>query len=542
MPHPYDRFRTSIRNRRRRLSDLPLARFLRTEAGGGAVLLAATVAALLWANSPWHHAYHSLWGTTVAVGPGSWALRQDLHHWVNDALMAIFFFLIGLEIKRELVVGELRDPRAMALPVLAAAGGMVLPAALFLAVAGGTEAARGWGIPMATDIAFVIGVLALLGGRAPPGLKVFLLTLAIVDDIGAIAVIALFYSTGLAAGWLGGAAVALGAVLAARGVGLVRPLAYVPLALAAWYCTYRAGVHPTIAAVALGLLTPARPVGERRVLEDLEERLHPWSTYVAVPLFALANAGVSLDTGTLADAATSRLTWAVAVGLVVGKTLGIAGVASLAVRTRIGVLPPGADLGHMLGAGALGGVGFTVSLFVTTLAFSSPALEAQAKIGILSGSFLAAVVGVALLLRQSSPAAAEDDTRCLTPAELEPRPLGPGHRVRAPGTGAAPEHGSRHSLRLRAVPNLKIAGARAGRGGQPSGRVVFGQRFPSEPALPCPPASGPATSTRPAATTNVRRNGVRWIQSIKARACIISTLAGTGGGGRATLQQASALR
>jgi Na+:H+ antiporter, NhaA family len=271
----------------------PVTDFLRTEAGGGVVLLAATVAALGWANSPWAEGYDGFWHRSLTIGSGSWAVREDLQHWVNDGLMVVFFFLIGLEIKRELVVGELRDPRTASLPVLAAVGGMALPAAVFLAVVGAGEASRGWAIPMATDIAFVVGVLALLGPRVPAGLKVFLLTLAIVDDIGAIAVIALFYSSGLSGLWLAATVATLASIVFVRRVGVARPIAYVPFALVAWYCTYRVGVHPTIAGVALGLLTPARPVDGREVLGHLEHRLHPWSSYVVIPVFALANAGVS---------------------------------------------------------------------------------------------------------------------------------------------------------------------------------------------------------------------------------------------------------
>ena len=385
----------------------PLREFLRTEAGGGVLLLAATMTALAWANSSWADSYQDFWHTSLSIGSGSWAVQEDLQHWVNDALMVVFFFLIGLEIKRELVVGELRDPRAASLPALAALGGMAVPAMLFLTVAGGGEAGRGWAIPMATDIAFVVGILALLGSRVPAGLKVFLLTLAIVDDIGAIVVIAAFYSSGLSGWWLGGALVALAAVAVVRRLGLAHPIAYVPIGVAAWYCTYRAGIHPTIAGVALGLLTPARPIGGREVLVHLEHRLHPWSSYLVVPIFALANAGVPLGSGTLGTAAGSRLTWAVVLGLVVGKVVGITAVSWGATRAGAGRLPPGVGMNHVLGASALGGIGFTVSLFITGLAFTSETLQMQAKIGILAGSVIAALVGVAILLRQAAPAEAK---------------------------------------------------------------------------------------------------------------------------------------
>ncbi len=374
-----------------------LVEFLRTEAGGGVVLLAAALTAIVWANSPWSDAYTDLWHYQLRVGPGSWAIRGSLQHWVNDGLMALFFFVVGLEIKRELVSGELREPRAAALPAMAAVGGMVVPAVLFRLVAGPGDAAAGWGIPMATDIAFAVGVLAVLGSRVPRGLKVFVLTLAIVDDIGAIVVIAVFYATGFDAAWLLGAVAGLGLVAALRRVGVARPVAYVPLALAVWYCTYRSGIHPTIAGVVLGLCTPAGLFGGRPVLENLEQRLHPWSSYLVIPVFALANAGVALDREAIADAAGSRLTWAVVVGLVVGKLAGIAGTTLAGVRMGHLRLPDGVGRRHVLGAGAVGGIGFTVSLFIAGLAFESAALQAQAKVGILGGSLVAALLGTAVL-------------------------------------------------------------------------------------------------------------------------------------------------
>ena len=376
--------------------------FLRTEAGGGVVLLVAALIALVWANSPWSGGYHDLWRHEIAVGSGEWAVRETLGHWINDGLMAVFFFVVGLEIKRELVCGELRDRRAAALPVVAAVGGMVVPAALFRLVAGGGPAAHGWGIPMATDIAFAIGVLALLGSRVPRGLKVFLLTLAIVDDIGAIAVIAVFYNARLEPGWLLGAAALSGGLAAARRLGAGWVAALVPVAVVVWYCAYRSGVHPTIAGVALGLVTPAGPVARRPVLEQIEARLHPWSSYLVIPVFALANAGVSLDGGSLGDAAASRLTWAVVVGLVVGKLVGIAGATLLVAHSPLGRLPSGVGGRHLLGVAALGGIGFTVSLFITGLAFTDEALQAQAKIGILAGSLMAALAGAVVLVGTTS--------------------------------------------------------------------------------------------------------------------------------------------
>ena len=367
------------------------------------MLLVAAAVALVWANSPWQDAYHDLWHHEIGIGPTGWELRESLQHWINDALMAVFFFVVGLEIKRELVRGELQEPRTAALPVIAAIGGMVVPVVLFRALAGSGEAARGWAIPMATDIAFAVGVLALLGRHAPRGLKVFILTLAIVDDIGAILVIAVVYAGQVEAGWLLGALGSLVVVVVARRSGVNHPVAYTPLAVVAWYCTYRSGVHPTIAAVALGLLTPAGPVGGRAVLEDLEVRLHPWSSYFVIPVFALANAGVALSGETIRDAAGSRLTWAVIVGLVAGKLTGIAGATFIGARTRLGQLPAGVGNVHIIGAAAVGGIGFTVSLFITALAFSTEALQAQAKIGILAGSLLAAMLGATILRRATLP-------------------------------------------------------------------------------------------------------------------------------------------
>lgn len=387
----------------------PLREFLHTEAGGGVLLLTATIAALAWANSPWSASYGDFWHTNLQVGFGSWAISEDLQHWVNDGLMTVFFFLIGLEIKREAAVGELRDPRAATLPALAALGGMAVPAILYLALAGGGEASRGWGIPMATDIAFAVGVLALLGSRVPGRLKLFLLTLAIIDDIGAIAVIAVFYSAGVSLLWLAGAIVSVSGVFLWRRLRLTSPLTYLPIGVIAWYCTFRAGVHPTLAGVVFGLLTPAKPINDHHVLEHLEHRLHPWSSFVIVPIFALANAGVHLGDGALSRAASSRVALAVFVGLVVGKTLGISAFALGGRSLGLGRLPRGITGPHVAGAGALGGIGFTVALFITGLAFTSEALQDEAKIGILAGSLVAGIIGATLLWVLRDPAPADVD-------------------------------------------------------------------------------------------------------------------------------------
>ena len=318
-------------------------RFIATETASGVVLLAATVLALAWANSPVRDSYAEVF-------------TDDVVHVVNDGLMALFFLVVGMEIKRELVVGELRSPRVAALPVVGALGGMVVPALVYVAFNAGQPGSSGWAIPMATDIAFALGVLALLGSRVPASGRLFLLTLAVVDDIGAIAVIALFYS---------------------------------------------GGVHPTIVAVAVGLLVPAK-VGAAgsSPAERWTHRLHPWSSFVVVPLFALANAGVQLSGDALSAPGAGAVSLGVAAGLVLGKVVGIAGVCWLAVRIGLARLPEDLGWPHLLGTAALGGIGFTVSLFVTSLAFTDkPALEAAAKLGVLGGSLLAALLGVALLLR-----------------------------------------------------------------------------------------------------------------------------------------------
>jgi NhaA family Na+:H+ antiporter len=354
------------------------------ESAGGIVLLAATVAALVWANSPWRAGYAGLAG--------------DLRPVVNDGLMTVFFFVVGLEIKRELVTGELRDPKAVGLPVVAALGGMVVPAAIYGALNAGGPGSAGWGIPMATDIAFALGVVALLGDRVPPSLRVFLLTLAIADDIGAIVVIAAFYSTGLSGPWLMVATGGLAAVAGLRRLRVWSLPVYLALGSAVWFATHESGVHATIAGVALGLLTPARPrrSGEEPVTERLESALHPWTSFAAVPLFALANAGVAISAGALRDAVTSAVGGGIVLGLVVGKTAGVTAGAWAAVRLGLGRLPEGASWLQLVSVAAVAGIGFTVSLFIAGLAFDEPALRDSATLAILVASALAALLGAAL--------------------------------------------------------------------------------------------------------------------------------------------------
>ncbi len=377
----------------------PLAEFLRQESTSGVVLLLATVGALVWANAIGEGSYTSFWETGLTLGFGSLSIEEDLRGWVNDGLMVIFFFVVGLEIKRELAVGRLSDRKAALLPVIAAVGGVLLPALIFLAIMGGRPGADGWAIPMATDIAFAVGVLALLGDRVSAGVKLLLLGIAIVDDLIAISVIALFYSEGISVVWLTGAVAGLLVVAGMRLLGVSRVLAYVPVGLLVWLATLESGVHPTVAGVALALLTPAQRVNGRQVLEHLEHRLHPYSAFAVLPVFALANAGIALDGGVLADAVASPLPWAIAVGLVVGKLLGIAGAALLALRLRIGALGEDVRLAQVWGVAALGGIGFTVSLFVAQLAYTDPQVIDLAKIGIFAGSLISALIGVTLLIR-----------------------------------------------------------------------------------------------------------------------------------------------
>ena len=412
----------------------PLRDFLHTEAAGGVVLLAAAVVALVWANSPWKESYADLWHTRLAIDLGGHVLDLDLREWINDGLMAIFFFVVGLEIKRELVDGELRDPRRAALPAIAAVGGMAVPGLLYASINAGGDGAAGWGIPVATDIAMAVGVLSLLGARIVPSLRLYLLALAIVDDIGAILIIAIFYSSDIDTTSLALAVVLVLVVGAARRAGVQRLIVYVLLGAGLWLALHESGVHATLTGVVLGLMAPTAPIRHHdlidadeladvstveaarttvalarqsvSVVEWLEHLLHPWTSFVIVPLFALANAGVPVTSDALSAAASSPITYGVVLGLVVGKPIGIAGFTWLATRLRIAELPPGATWGGIVGVGALAGIGFTVSLFVTGLAFDDPVRQDEAKIGILAASTIAAVVGSLILSRvgRSAPA------------------------------------------------------------------------------------------------------------------------------------------
>lgn len=371
------------------------AEFVSLEALSGVVLLVAAAAALVWANVD-GASYSDVWTSSLTIGAGDTAISLDLRHWVNDGLMAVFFLVVGLEIKREFVDGELRDVRTAALPALAAIGGMVAPALIFVAVTAGGPGSRGWAIPMATDIAFAVGLLALLGALVAPGLKLFLLTLAIVDDIGAILVIALFYSKGLAIEWIGAATVVAVGIVMMKRVAIRSPWLYVLPSIALWVCLHESGVHAAITGVVLGLLATGAPGPARGPLERMEDALHPWSSFVIVPLFGLANAGVALGGARLDRAVGGSIAPGIVAGLVVGKTLGIAGAAFLGTRLGLGRLPRGVTMRGIVGVAMVAGIGFTVSLFVADLSFVGARLE-EAKVGILAGSLLAGALGATFL-------------------------------------------------------------------------------------------------------------------------------------------------
>ena len=375
----------------------PVRRFLDTEEGGGFALLAGSVVALIWVNVFGIAGYESFWHTELKIGIGDVAITEDLGHWVNDGLMALFFFLISLEIKREVVTGDLRHPRRAALPVIAAAGGVVVPILIYLAITAGTSATGGWGIPMATDAAFAIAALALLGERVGVGAKLFLVTIAVVDDVLAIVVIAIAYTSDLSLPWLLAAIALIGVVAAMRRLGLVRIWPYAVVGLLVWVATLESGVHATIAGVALAFMTPSGDIRGRPVLEELENRIHPWTSFLILPIFALANAGVVIGGDALDAGDGMRTALAVAIGLMVGKLVGISAATLLAVRFRLGLLPRGVDRRSVIGIAALAGIGFTVSLFIAALAFDDPLLVDSAKLGILGGSIVSAAIGVAIL-------------------------------------------------------------------------------------------------------------------------------------------------
>ncbi|HLF78281.1 MAG TPA: Na+/H+ antiporter NhaA [Dehalococcoidia bacterium] len=420
--------------------------FVQLEASSGIALLAAAMVALVWANLD--GSYSEFWHRAISLDTSAFRLDLDLRHAVNDGLMTLFFFLMGLEIKRELVHGELSEPRRALLPAAAALGGMLVPAAIYTALNWGGEGADGWGIPMATDIAFALGVLSLLGRRIPFSVKVFLLALAIADDIGAILVIALFYTSSLDLEALGLAFLIMTGIVAMNRGGVRSIDVYVVVGMALWLAVFESGVHATLTGVALGLMTPAAAYypaqgfsdtaeelarrfreatlsgsederqsllaqvedlsqGTEAPLDRLERALHPWVSFGVVPLFALANAGVLISADVAQSAASSPVSQGVALGLVLGKPAGICLLTLLAVRLRLCTLPTGANLHHVVGVGLLGGIGFTVSLLVTDLAFQDGGQVDEAKLGVLCASAIAGVLGLAYLwLAGSTPGAA----------------------------------------------------------------------------------------------------------------------------------------
>ncbi len=378
--------------------------FFQHKAAGGVVLVAAAAAALIISNSPLDWLYGRLLDTPVGVRAGPLALEKPLLLWINDGLMAVFFFLVGLEIKRELLRGELSTFGQAALPVVAAIGGIAAPALIYVGInAGNAVALRGWAIPSATDIAFAVGVLALLGPRIPSSLKVFLLALAILDDLGAILIIALFYTAGLH--WVSLLLAGMGAavLLALNRRGVTRLAPYLLTGIFIWVCVLKSGVHATLAGVVVAIAIPmsANAAGEPTLLEQLEESLHPWVAFAILPLFAFANAGVSLQGLSLAKL-IEPVPLGIALGLFIGKPVGIFCASWIAVVAGLAPRPEGASWAQLLGVGMLGGIGFTMSLFIGMLAFTDPTHAAPLRLGVLSGSLLSALAGF-LVLRFSAP-------------------------------------------------------------------------------------------------------------------------------------------
>jgi NhaA family Na+:H+ antiporter len=371
------------------------------EAFAGILLIGVAVLAMAIANSPLAPGYYSLFHSALPWSPVE--KLYNAHLWINDALMAVFFFVVGLEVKREIIGGNLADARVRRLPILAAAAGMAVPALVYLLIAGGEPGlARGWAIPAATDIAFAMGVIALLGKHVPPALRLFLLTVAIVDDIGAVLVIALFYTSGIDAGWILAATLVTAGLIALNRWEVGSPLAYTLGAILLWYCVLNSGVHATIAGVVAALTVPTETKKGGKPLEWFEHRLVGWNIYVVIPLFGFANAGVTL--GNLPEGSwLGALPLAIAAGLVIGKQAGI--FASMVIAERLGLAhrPRGASWGQIWGASILCGIGFTMSLFIGALAFPrDPVLIEQAKIGVLAGSLVSAVLGF-LVLRFAPP-------------------------------------------------------------------------------------------------------------------------------------------
>jgi NhaA family Na+:H+ antiporter len=408
---------------------LPIQQFIHIQGISSVLLLGAAIAALVWANSPWQDSYHHVWEMELTLS----RLRLPVHTWINDALMAIFFFLVGMEIKHEIVHGELADMRRAALPIFGALGGMIVPALLYMALNVGHAGQHGWGVPMATDIAFSLGVLGMVKG-VPQDLKIFLLTLAIADDIGAIAVIAVFYTDSLNPQSLFVGLILLALIFVLRKVGISQPVLYFVLGVGFWVAILRSGIHATIAGVILGFMVPTTATLSLREFQELgtgiverfrralahgdektaknllgsieqlvhgtespsellTRKLNDWVSFLVLPLFALANAGVTFSGGTWRGLLTSRIAWGILLGLVVGKPLGIIGFARLAVRSGFAQVPNGVTWRQLHAVGILAGIGFTVSIFISSLAFGDPSHLLEAKTGVLAASLLAGVLG-----------------------------------------------------------------------------------------------------------------------------------------------------
>jgi Na+:H+ antiporter, NhaA family len=374
--------------------------FLKDEAISGKLILLATALALIAVNSPLQHAYEDLWRNHLSVGLGSWTLSLDLRHWINEGLMAIFFLVVGLEIKRELVHGELRDVKKAILPIAAAVGGMIVPAILYVAINNQPELIQGWGIPIATDIAFAVAILTLLSRRVPTSLKLFLLTLAIADDIGAIFVIALFYAEIINYWYLALSALILVLLFVFR-KRLAGKLAwFLLISIALWLTTHLSGIHASIVGAAVGLISPValRPSG-LSISKRLEDFFLPVSTYAILPLFAFANAGVIISTEAFSNTSSASVMIGVILGLLVGKVIGITAATWLMVRFAKAALPTGTNWRHIIGVGFVAGIGFTVSIFITELAFRTDLqLIESAKIGIFIASIVSGVLGILVLL------------------------------------------------------------------------------------------------------------------------------------------------
>ena len=389
----------------------PLRDFLHRESAGGILLLGAALAGLAVANSPLSSTYFSALNASFDFGSDSIYLKLTTLKVINYVLMTIFFFVVGLEIKRELTSGHLSSVRRAIMPFLGAVGGMLIPAGIYLLIAG-REAPSGWGVPVATDIALAVGLLGMMGSAVVPPLRTFLLGLAVIDDIGAILIIAFIYSTGVKVSWFAASALAVIAIVIAKKLGVIGTAAYVALGALLWYGLYRSGVHATLAGVLLGLLTPNQPKvnpglhdevdGSVSVIEWLEAKLHPWSSFVIIPVFAFANTGVVITSSSLESALNSPVAWGIFAGLVLGKPLGIVLALILAKMSNVGDYPAGAGVGQIAATGSAAGIGFTVAIFIANLAFDEKALQDTAVLAVIVASVVSGLISWILFTLLSS--------------------------------------------------------------------------------------------------------------------------------------------